>query len=197
MPIRMTADHYRGDPAYEPQRANQGIVRFFGAPFAGVDWKVLELTVRQFGLPKFQDNRTEVRYLNETVKFAGSREYDDLTMVFNSTISGQNARLLNAWKSTVHDPVTGRKGLATQYKRQGEMFLLQPDGTIDTNRRFQLIGAWPQSLDSGEVDYEADTPILINTVFCIDKVIPPDAQSFNVFNNLLNLADSAQRTFRG
>lgn len=197
MPLRMTADHYRGQAAYEPQRSNQGIVRFIGPTFAGMDWKILELAVRQFALPKMQDNVVEIKYLNETVKFAGSRTNDDLQLVFTSTVSGNVARLLNAWKAKIHDPRTGARSYAVDYKRDGEMILLDPTGNTANNRIFTLKGGWINQLDNGEIDYDSDAPVLINATFSFDKVIPPDQASFDLFQNLTNLVDGAQKVFKG
>ena len=107
--------------------------------------------------------------MNEKRKFAGIPTYDDLAVVFNDYIDVDLAQILWDWSYQVHDPRTGKTGIASTYKRDGWVSLYGPDGEIE--RQYDIKGVWPSSIDPGEADLAGEDIVRITMTLTIDKVL--------------------------
>jgi hypothetical protein len=196
MPLEtMNADHIAAENGgYEPQRANNGMLYFYGV--TGGE-RELPLAVQTFPLPKETTNVLEAGHLNETRKYAGKTTFEDLTVVFRDYVDEPVARALAAWRRLVYNPATGLMGLAREYKRRGSAMLFGPNGQYD--REYKLIGCWPSAFDPGDMDHESDEQVLINITITIDKAIPGEGvvggsvEDASTFYNGGNSSTSSQR----
>ncbi len=168
----MHANHIGGaGGGFEPQRVNNGKLIITGLD--GINSSrddVLTLSVASFPLPKVSSGIVEVGYLNEKRKFAGNPIYDDLSVSFHDYVDKEVATILYRWRSLVHDPVTGKTGLASVYKKTAYMMIYSPEGSIE--RKFRLEGVWLQSLDPGEIDMLGEDTVKIQCTLAIDKFYP-------------------------
>ena len=178
MPLtNMTADHIGANGGHEPQRQNNGLLFITPPTFireglgrVALDSEEIRLSIQSFPIPKRTMGVVELGYLNEKRKFAGIPTYDDLSLIFHDYVDVNIAEILWAWSYAVHDPRTGQTGLASQYKASGWFALYSPEGSIE--RRYDVIGIWPSSIDPGEVDHEGEDTVRITMTLSIDKVIP-------------------------
>lgn len=167
MPLStLHADHIGAGGAFEPQRQNNGLLFISG--LAGAD--AIRLSIASFPVPKRSMGIIELGYLNEKRKFPGLPTYDDLTVVFNDYIDQQTAKVLWDWAFLVHNPYTGKTGLAASYKKTGWVSLYGPDGVAE--RQYDIIGMWPSAIDPGEVDMMAEDTVKITLTLTIDKMRP-------------------------
>jgi len=157
---------------FEPQRVNNAVIRIDGLGGAGIDDNFLVLSVSSFPLPKVNNNPIEVGYLNEKRKFAGNPTFDDLSVVFNDYIDVGTAALLMRWRYSVYNPETGTIGLASQYKKRGDVTLFAPNGVDRYDRVYELVGVWPSQYDPGEIDHEGEGVVKITLTLTIDKAVP-------------------------
>lgn len=160
-----------GGPSFEPQRANMAVCFFTGLPGAsGAKDDILKLSIRNFSLPKVSNGVIEIGYLNETRKFAGKPVYENISATFVDYVDAGSAASLWAWRRLVHDPVTGKTGLAASYKKPGHMILYGPDGNFD--RQYDLVGCWLDNLDPGDIDYQGEDAVSLSITLVIDKFYP-------------------------
>lgn len=170
----MHANHLGGGGAgagFEPQRVNNGELIITGLDgLGGGRDDVLRLSVASFPLPKVATGVLEVGYLNERRKFAGNTMYDDLSVVFKDHVDRDTAAILWKWRQIVHDPVTGKTGLAANYKKLAYIRLYAPNGTRE--RSYRLEGVWVSQMDPGEIDYLGEDTVNIQCTLTIDKFYP-------------------------
>lgn len=168
MPLSYMGANHIGAAAgnHEVQRSSNGLLYLSGLQSFGKD-DVITLALSNFALPKVTNNPIEVGYLNETRKFAGRPVFDDLSVVCKDYINVPVARTLQGWRSQVYDPVSGRIGMAAQYKKTAVIKLYGPNGGFD--REYTLHGCWPQGLDLGEIDMNGDDIVQITMTMTYDK----------------------------
>jgi hypothetical protein len=175
----MFANHIGAENGdHEIQRTNNGLLYIVGLNTAqqavgsgtGGQDDVLTLALNNFPLPKRSIEVIEVPYLNEVRKFPGRATYDDLTVVFNDYVDRPVAAILWKWNYLVHNPETGRTGMASALKKSGWVSLFSPDGQIE--RQYRLVGLWPNMTDPGEIDFSGADALRINLTLSIDKAIP-------------------------
>lgn len=158
---------------FELQRQNNALLYITNLP--GNDNDLLSLSLASFPLPKTNSGIVEVRWLNESRKFAGNPVYEDLSVVFKDYVDQQTAAVLAGWRALVHDPVTGKIGLKAQYAKAARAVLYAPDGS--TEREYEIQGLWPSSFDPGEADMQGEDGVQITVVFTYDKMVPLFAKS--------------------
>lgn len=176
--VIMSANHIAAQGgAFEPQRQNHGLLFIEGLAGFGDQQQegnsILTLALDQIPTPKRRQDPIELPFLSQTRKVAGAMTYDDMEVVFRDFVDVPVYTVLSNWSSYVGDPVTGRIGLARNYKKTGYFHALSPDGT--TSRCLRIEGMWPSAVDAGDYDMGSSEKQLINVSFCIDKAYPVDA----------------------
>jgi hypothetical protein len=128
----------------------------------------ITLAVKNFPHPKEATEQVEVSYGNGTVNLAGKTKVDgSIDVTLREFWNGDIVDQLRAWRKRVIDPVTRKAGHPMDYKLNGYVKRYNPDGS---ERETEYIeGAWPMSLDLGEVDYEAGDPVEVTMSLSIDK----------------------------
>ena len=171
-----------GQDAWEPQRTNNYEIRFPNLPqLYSIDQGIampsnaadyLTLSTKSVGGITTNINSINVSYGNNTIKFAGRPEYNDISITFRDFIGIQTERILMAWSKLVYNPATEIVGRASVYKQQGYLLEFAPDGT--NVKTWKLEGAWPGTISFG--DYSADSNDIrdITVTFYVDVAIPLD-----------------------
>lgn len=169
MPIdTLNADHIgQAGGGFEPQRTNNGLLYIAGLD--GNENDLLTLSIASFPIPKSNIGIVEKRFQNQIRKFAGTPTYDDLSVVFNDYTDQNTATILARWHYLVHDPLSGKTGFASQYKKNGRVVLYAPDGSIE--REYEVQGMWPSGFDPGDVDHEGEDTVRITMTLTIDRAI--------------------------
>jgi hypothetical protein len=168
----MTASHIApggGVVTFEPQRTFNWILLLSGAGlFSGGDAiDLLRLSVVNVQLPRISTQVLTLRYMNENVKASGSAIVDANSITVRDFVDKNTFAMLNRWMEEVHNPVTGNIGYAANYKKQGSLLLVGPDG--EREREIILKGIWPNALQAAELSYESEGTVNIQMSLQVDK----------------------------
>lgn len=155
---------------FEPQRMNSSLLYITGLVNSGD----LTLSLASFPLPKVQTAQSAIPFLNGVRKYAGMTMYEDMGCTFHDYVDKQTLATLWAWKLTVHNPATGRKGFKRDYAKTGRIEVYPPGHGTTSMRIYDVYNIWPMVLDAGDVDMGSDEPVRISVQFAIDLVIPRD-----------------------
>ena len=130
--------------SFEPHRRNR-----FLLSIEGID----SFLVSSTKVPSYTTDEIEIPFMNSTRYIAGKTKPLPLPVSFHSAIAPSAIQQLTEWSRTCFDPVSGRSGYADFYKRDIQLKLLDPIGTVVS--LFDIKGAFLQGdLDFGELTYE-------------------------------------------
>jgi hypothetical protein len=156
--------------AFEEQRGNNAILRIFDlAENVIVDRgeHLITLSLQSFPLPVTTVEALETNFLNEKRKIAGIVTFEDMEVMFKDFVDMRTARVLKLWHEKVYDPVTGRIGLARNYKKRGEIELFGPNQQF--HRFWSCIGMFPTTFNAGQIDMASAEPVKISLTISMDK----------------------------
>ena len=160
----LSADHIAAQAgAFEPQRKNNFTLVF------DFNQRIYQQALHSFQLPKESNAPIAVKYGNEERKVAGVAQYEALTLVLKDYADQPAMAAIIEWRRTVYEPSTGVIHLAKEYKKQGQVKMMAPDGTLI--RSWKLIGMWPSSADPGDGAMDENTQNLVTAKIEIDKAI--------------------------
>jgi hypothetical protein len=164
---RMSAAHLAPQGGgFEPQRSNNFEIQLYGVP--GQD--LLVLSTSAFTPSTGKNNPIDLGYLNEKIKVAGQGTWDDAQLTVRDFVDQQTYASLMAWRKMVQDPATGFIGFASTYKKQGDVILLAPDGSVE--RKFKLVGVWPIDVKGASLSMDTAAAYTVTVTLSVDKVIP-------------------------
>lgn len=174
----MSAQHIAAQAGgFEPQRQNNGLLFIEGlATFGDIAVtgnSLVTLALESFPFPKQRNDPIEMPYLNQVRKVAGQGMIDDIEVVVRDFVDQPVSTILQNWRNAVYDPITGRIGLARNYKRRAFAHWISPDGS--TTRCWQIDGVWPQMVDPGDADMNSPDKVLMNMQLACDRCFPIDA----------------------
>jgi hypothetical protein len=162
-----------GTGNFEPQR-----VYNFSLAINGLN--DTKLALESMTLPTKMVSEIELNFLNTRRYVAGRASYEALPIVIKDVIQGSTANEINNWHQTVFDPGTGHIGLASRYKRNGEIILFGPDGSAE--RTWILEGCWPTVVNFGSLDYNSDDVVRLEMQLRFDRCFA----GFSTFGSLPN-----------
>ena len=167
MGLEMNANRIaNANGSFEPQRTNNAILTIDQIQ----DSDILQLALNTFPIPKQSNEIVEIGYMNETRKVAGKAIYEDLTVLYQDYVDKQIASILWNWRYQVYNPITGKIGLAKDYKKSGKVKLVDPSG--DNPRDYKIVGMWISNMNPGEIDHTASDTVKIECTITIDKAYP-------------------------
>ena len=169
----LTAWDLDGPTGYEPQRSNNGLI-YITLPFqlngvANNLTNVLQFAVSNIKLPQVSNQQIMVPYLNESRKYAGKPQFDDVQITLTDYIDLNTAAVVSAWRAKVYNPSTGQIGWKRSYAASGNIDMFGPNGQYV--RTWNLIGVWPQMFDPGDIDQANDDMVRCTLNLSIDKAI--------------------------
>lgn len=148
---------------FEPMRNNNFRVEF--ANIEGTD--VILRGHEQFNLPSESNDEIEVHYLNEKRYIAGKVTFDTTSLTCKDFVTENVMKAIVQWRKRVYDSKTGKIFAASNYKREGTLAIFGPDG--GSERKWRLIGAWPQAVNYGSLDMSSSDLLRIEVTIRFDK----------------------------
>lgn len=103
-------------------------------------------------LPESSNNPIEVPFGNSVAKVAGRREFGQGNIVFMDAMKVDVEKTLLKWQNKIYNAKTGKMGWVEDYKKTASITEYGPDGTY--RRSWTLLGAWPSSVNYGEMSSE-------------------------------------------
>lgn len=151
-----------GNTQYEYVRQNTWEVII-----AGIDSILTAATVT---IPGYTLTQGELFHFNDRVKYATMPNPGNCTIEIRDAINPLVLAELWAWFKQIYDPNTRQMGLASTYKRQGQIFQYDPVGNLI--RTATLTGVWPTTspVPAGALDYSKQDPVLITLTLSVDQV---------------------------
>lgn len=187
--LKPGAYHMINDAKFEPQRNNNFEVQICGLdgltsmdrgiPIGDASRasELITLSVATYAAPQINITPIVVPYGNNKVKFAGTPEFPESSIVLNDYIGANIERILSAWYKKVYNPKDETIGLAVDYKKTGFLIEYSPDYTI--SRQWQLYGCWLSSLQLGEFNQEGGSVRQISCTLQYDYAMPLDDDASN------------------
>lgn len=190
------------DLAFEPQRANNGIIVItgpnrpegWGFPTGADAHAAITLALDSFPIPSDENAVLEMHYMNEVQKVASKARTAELEITIKDFVDVPVAGHLKAWRQRVYNsaldtnipfprpgaltPPQGGLGRAKNYKAEAGIYLIAPDGL--KRRYYRCSGVWPSSMTPGTIDMASEEQVKIQVVLQIDRISDWDLEEFTL-----------------
>lgn len=127
---------------FEPKRK----FRWFFA-IEGIDAFLLKTAAR----PQMTFEETTIDWINTKRYLAGKFAFNTLGLAMYDPIAPSGAQQTMEWIRLAHESVSGRGGYADFYKRDIQLKMLDPIGTVV--ELWDIKGAWIQDANYNDLDY--------------------------------------------
>ena len=119
--------------------------------------------------PTINTAEQEISYMNSTRYLAGKTKFDAITVTLHDPIAPSGAQQVMEWVRTHFESVSGRAGYADFYKRDCQLKLLDPVGTVV--ELWDLKGCFLTSAAFGDLDYAGEDPTEISLSIRFDNCV--------------------------
>jgi hypothetical protein len=131
----------------------------------GIDAFLMKTAAR----PSFTTGEQEIPFINSTRYIAGKTKFDTLACTLHDPIAPSGAQQVMEWVRTHFESVSGRAGYADFYKRDCQLKLLDPVGTVV--ELWDIKGCWLTNAAFGEVDYGGEEPMEVSLTIRFDNAV--------------------------
>jgi len=145
---------------YEPKRKFRWILQI-----DGIDAYTLKTAAR----PSLTFDETVIDYINTKRYVAGKQTWNPMSITLHDPIAPSAAQKVMDWVRICFEPLTGRMGYAAFYKKNITLKVLDPQGTVV--ELWDIIGAWVQDSNWGDLDYASSDNVEIAATLRFDNAI--------------------------
>lgn len=145
---------------YEPKRKFRWILQI-----AGIDAFTLKTAAR----PSLTFDETVIDYINTKRYVAGKQTWNPLSITLHDPIAPSAAQAVMDWVRICYEPLTGRMGYASFYKKDITLKVLDPQGTVV--ELWDIYGAWIQDSNWGDLDYASSDNVEIACTLRFDNAV--------------------------
>jgi len=145
---------------FEPKRKNRWVLMI-----EGIDAYIMKTTAR----PTVTTEEVEVPFINFRRYLAGLTKFNTLAVTLYDPIAPSGAQQVMEWIRLTLETVSGRAGYADFYKRDIQLKLLDPVGTVV--ELWDVKGAWITEANFGELTYEDGTLAEISLTLRFDNAV--------------------------
>ncbi len=131
----------------------------------GIDSFLMKTAAR----PSVTTAEVEVPFLNATRYLAGKTKYEQLSLTLHDPIAPSGAQQVMEWVRTHYESVSGRSGYADFYKRDCQLKMLDPVGTVV--ELWDMKGCFITAANFNDLDYSADDAVEISLTIRFDNCI--------------------------
>ena len=110
-----------------------------------------------------------LEYINSKRYLAGKMTYETISVTLYDPIAPSGAQQVMEWVRTHTESVSGRSGYADFYKRDCQLKMLDPVGTVV--ELWDMKGCFITSANFNDLDYGADDPVEISLTIRYDNCI--------------------------
>lgn len=128
---------------FEPKRQFRWILQI-----EGIDAYIVKTAAR----PQYNTDVLEVGWINATRYLAGKTKFQPMEMSLHDPIAPSGAQQVMEWIRLHYESVSGRAGYADFYKRDMQLKLLDPVGTVV--ELWDLKGCMITTVNFGGLSYE-------------------------------------------
>jgi len=145
---------------FEPKRTYRWVLAI-----EGID----SFLVTTANRPSVSITDRKIDYINSYRRVAGKLEFGDLSMKLHDPIAPSGAQQMMEWIRTHYESVSGRAGYADFYKRDIQLKMLDPIGTVV--ELWDIKGAFLTSINFGGLDYGGDDIMMIDATIKFDNCV--------------------------
>ena len=145
---------------YEPKLKNRFIMEISGIP---------AFTIKTAQRPQITFDEVELEHMNVTKYVKGKGKWQTLQCTLYDPIVPSAAQAVMEWVRLGHESVTGRDGYSDFYKKNITFNLVGPVG--DVVEEWELVGAYIQIANFGDLSFEDSTPVEITCTLKYDYAI--------------------------
>jgi len=145
---------------FEPKRKNRWIFAI-----EGIDAFLMKSASR----PSYTIGEQEVNWINSKRYLAGKATFDQLSVTLHDPIAPSGAQQVMEWIRTHHETVSGRAGYADFYKRDCQLKLLDPVGTVV--ELWDIKGAFLTAANFGDLNYDGEEMADISLTIRFDNCV--------------------------
>lgn len=145
---------------FEPKRQFRWVLAI-----EGIDAFIVKTAAR----PGVTFESIEIPYLNHKRHLAGKSTFSDLSVTLHDPIAPSGAQQIMEWIRTHFESVSGRAGYADFYKRDIQLKMLDPVGTVV--ELWEIKGAFLLSAEFGTLDYGSSEAVEITLSIKYDNCV--------------------------
>ena len=119
--------------------------------------------------PSYSIEEIELPFINSRRYLAGRLSFSDMSVTLYDPIAPSGAQQVMEWIRTHSETVSGRAGYADFYKRDIQLKMLDPIGTVV--ELWDIKGAFLTAADFGSLDYGASDPSEISITIRFDNCV--------------------------
>lgn len=145
---------------YEPKRKFRWILQI-----EGIDAFLLKTAAR----PQYTFEETTIDWINTKRYLAGKMAFNELSIELHDAIAPSGAQQVMEWIRLAHESVSGRGGYADFYKRDIQLKMLDPVGTVV--ELWDIKGAWVRESNFNELSYDNNDTASISLTVRYDNAV--------------------------
>lgn len=145
---------------FEPKRKFRWVLQI-----EGIDAFLMKTAAR----PSMETEEVEIGFINATRYLAGKTKFGTIDMVLHDPIAPSGAQQVTEWLRLVYESVSARSGYADFYKRDCQLKLLDPVGTVV--ELWDLKGCFPTSINFNDLDYNVSDMAEIAVTMRYDNAV--------------------------
>lgn len=145
---------------FEPKRKNRWVLMI-----EGIDAYIIKTTAR----PTYETEEVEVPFINSRRYLAGLTKFGTMGVTLHDPIAPSGAQQVMEWIRLHFESVSGRAGYADFYKRDVQLKMLDPIGTVI--ELWDIKGALITNATFGELTYEDGTLTEISLTLRFDNAV--------------------------
>jgi hypothetical protein len=145
---------------FEPKRKNRWVLMI-----EGIDAYIIKTAAR----PTYTTEEVPIPFINSTRYLAGKTTFEPMNLTLHDPIAPSGAQQVMEWVRLHFESVSGRAGYADFYKRDVQLKMLDPVGTVV--ELWDIKGAFITSANFGELSYEDGTAQEIQLTLRFDNCV--------------------------
>lgn len=119
--------------------------------------------------PSVTIGEQEIQYINSRRYLAGKSSFEAITVTLHDPIAPSGAQQVMEWVRTHSETVSGRAGYADFYKRDCQLKMLDPVGTVV--ELWDLKGCFLTNANFNDLSYEDEAPVEISLTIRFDNCV--------------------------
>ena len=145
---------------FEPKLKNRYIMNIDG---------INAYLIKTMARPSLESEEVALPHMNVTRYVKGRTQWQPLEITLYDPIVPSAAQQVIEWVRLHHESVTGRDGYSDFYKKNITFNLVGPVG--DIVEEWELVGAYIQSANWGDMSFEDSTPVEISLTLRYDYAV--------------------------
>ena len=145
---------------FEPKLKNRFIMQIEG---------INAYLIKTMNRPQIDSDEVILEHMNVTRYVKGKSRWSTIDITLYDPIVPSGAQQVIEWIRLHHESVTGRDGYSDFYKKNITFNLVGPVG--DVVEEWELVGAYIQSANFGDLDFSASEPVEITLTLKYDYAV--------------------------